>query len=274
MDFRSPYTVEQQAFRANARAWLAQHFPRDLKVPRDGSPLDAENQAKVKEFRMKLGERGWLAPSWPKEYGGGGLTAGFDVVLMEEMRRLPLPSMGDNNRWVPALMVWGSDEQKQRFIPPCLKGESITWQCFNEMNSGSDFASVSTTAEYVPDDDGWILNGEKAHITGRFDPDHLITLANTGKDRPRRSNLGVFMVDANSPGLTIKAMRLLMGSERRVYFDNVFVPDSCRIGPPYQGWEIAMTVIEAERGGVAFRVSDDGTVESIYQYLKDQRNDQ
>ena len=272
MDFRSPYTQQQQEFRAAVRAWLIQHFPRDLKIPPDGSPLDAENQAKVKTFRRLLGEKGWLAPSWPRELGGGGLTSGLDVVLMEEMRRMPLPSMGDNNRWVPAMMVWGTEEQKERFIPACLKGESITWQCFNEPGSGSDFASVSTYA--VPEEGGWIINGEKAFITGRFDPDYLITLANTGKDRPRRMNLGVFMVDANSPGLEIRNMRLLMGSERRVRFDNVFVPDDCRIGPPYQGWEIAMSVIEAERGGVAFRISEDGTIESIYQYLRDQRNDQ
>ena len=108
MDFRSPYTEQQQAFRLAARVWLSQHFPRDLKIPPDGSPLDDANQARVKEFRRKLGEKGWLAPSWPREYGGGGLTAGFDVVLMEEMRNLPLPSMGDNNRWVPAMMVWGT----------------------------------------------------------------------------------------------------------------------------------------------------------------------
>ena len=272
MDFRSPYTAEQQAFRAAARAWLAEHFPRGLKIPPDGSPLDAENQARVKDFRRKLGEKGWLAPSWPRELGGGGLTAGFDVVVMEEMRRLPLPSMGDNNRWVPAMMVWGTPEQKLRFIPPCLRGESITWQCFNEPQSGSDFASVSARA--VQTEGGWLISGEKAFITGRFDPDYLITLANTAPDRPRRSNLGVFMVDANSPGLEIRTMRLLMGSERRVYFDEVFVPDDCRVGPAYQGWEIAMSVIEAERGGVAFRVSEDGTIESIYQYLRDQRNEQ
>ena len=96
---------------------------------------------------------------------------------MEEMRRLPLPSMGDNNRWVPAMMVWGTQEQKRRFIPPCLTGESITWQCFNEPESGSDFAAVNTRA--IPDDGGWRINGEKAFITGRFDPDYLITLANT-----------------------------------------------------------------------------------------------
>ena len=272
MDFRSSYTEEQQAFRAAARAWLIEHFPRDLNAPLDGGPLDSENQARVRDFRLKLGEKGWLAPSWPKEFGGGGLSAGFDMVLMEEMRNLPLPSMGDNNRWVPAMMVWGTEEQKRRFIPPCLRGETITWQCFNEPESGSDFAAVNTRAE--PVQGGWRINGEKAFITGRFDPDYLITLANTAPDRPRRANLGVFMVKADCSGLQIRTMRLLIGSERRVRFEDVFVPDDCRVGPPYQGWEIAMSVIEAERGGVAFRVSEDGAIESIYQYLRDQRGQQ
>ena len=129
----------------------------------------------------------------------------------------------------------GHDGAAASLHPPCLRGETITWQCFNEPESGSDFAAVNTVA--TPDGDGWRINGEKAFITGRFDPDYLITLANTAPDRPRRANLGVFMVDANSPGLEIRTMRLLMGSERRVHFDNVYVPDDCRVGPAYQGWE-------------------------------------
>jgi alkylation response protein AidB-like acyl-CoA dehydrogenase len=82
------------------------------------------------------------------------------------------------------------------------------------------------------------------------------------------------MIDATLPGIEIKTMRMLMGSERRVFFDNVFVPDDCLIGPPFQGWEIAYSIIEAERGGAAFRLSEDGTIESIYTYLKDQRSEQ
>ena len=269
MDFGVGYTPEQQAFRAATRAWLEEYAPRDLNIPPDGGPLDADIQERVKDFRRNLGEKGWLAPSWPREYGGGGLSSDFDLVLAEEMRRLKLPSMGDNNRWIPAMMVWGTEEQKRRFIPPSLRGETISWQAFNEPDSGSDFATVHTRA--VPAEGGYRITGEKAFITGRFDPDHLVTLAVTDPDRPARYNLGVFMVDARLSGVSIKTMRLLMGSERRIYFDEVYVPEDCMIGPPFQGWEIAMTIIEAERGGAAFRVSDDGTVESIYRYLRDQR---
>ncbi len=272
MDFNTNYTPEQQAFRIAISGWLDEHAPKNLRFPPDGSPLNAETQAIVKEFRLKLGEKGWLAPSWPREIGGGGLSASFDVVLMEEMRRFDMPSMGDNTRWVPAMMVWGTDEQKKRFITPSLRGETITWQTFNEPDSGSDFATVHTTA--VPEEDGYRITGTKAFITGRFDPDYLVTLALTDPERPRRYNLGVFMIDATLPGIEIKTMRMLMGSERRVFFDNVFVPDDCLIGPPFQGWEIAYSIIEAERGGAAFRLSEDGTIESIYTYLKDQRSEQ
>ena len=269
MDFDVSYTPEQQAFRAAARAWLEEYAPDDLNIPPDGGPLDAQIQERLKGFRRKLGEKGWLAPSWPREYGGGGLSPDFDLVLAEEMGRIQLPSMGDNSRWIPAMMVWGTEEQKQRFVPPCLRGETITWQAFNEPESGSDFATVHTRA--VPEEGGYRITGEKAFITGRFDPDYLVTLAVTDPDRPARYNLGVFMVDARLPGVSIKTMRLLMGSERRIYFDGVYIPEDCMIGPPYQGWEIALTIIEAERGGAAYRVSEDGTVEGIYRYLRDQR---
>ena len=272
MDFDVKYTPEQQSFRAAARAWLEEYAPRDLNIPPDGGPLDAPIQERVKGFRLKLGEKGWLAPSWPREYGGGGLSPEFDLVLAEEMRRIQLPSMGDNSRWIPAMMVWGTEEQKQRFVPPSLRGETITWQAFNEPGSGSDLATVHTRA--VPEEGGYRITGEKAFITGRFDPDYLVTLAVTDPDRPAKYNLGVFMVDARLSGVSIKTMRLLMGSERRIYFDGVYVPEDCMIGPPYQGWEIALTIIEAERGGAAHRVSDDGTVEGIYRYLRDQRTQQ
>ena len=269
MDFDASYTPEQQAFRGAARAWLEEYAPRDLNVPPDGSPLNAEIQERVKVFRRKLGEKGWLAPSWPREYGGGGLSPEFDLILAEEMRRIQLPGVGDNTRWVPAMMVWGTEEQKLRYVPPSLRGETITGQAFNEPDSGSDLATVHTQA--APDEGGYRITGEKAFVTGRFDPDYLVTLAVTDPDRPARYNLGVFMVDARLPGVSIKTMRLLMGSERRIHFEGVYVPEDCMIGPPFQGWEIALTIIEAERSGTAYRVSDDGTVESIYRFLRDQR---
>ncbi|PKB80968.1 MAG: hypothetical protein BZY88_07425 [SAR202 cluster bacterium Io17-Chloro-G9] len=269
MDFKEDSSPEQRNFRLVVRSWLEQHAPKNLSIPQDGSPLAVETQEKVKEFRRQLGAQGWLAPTWPREYGGGGLGPAQAMVVQEEMSRLELPSMGDNSRWIPAMMVWGTEEQKRRFIVPALRGETITWQAFNEPDSGSDIASVRTAA--VLGGDEYLISGEKAFITGRFDPDYLWTLAVTDPDRPLRLNLGLFMVDARLPGITVKTQRLLAGSERRINMDNVRVPKDCLVGLPYQGYEIVQNILEGERGGYAFREQEDGTVTSVLQYLRDER---
>ena len=266
IQFERPYTQSQQDFRIVVRDWLLQHSPGDLRIPPDGSPLQPETQSRVKEFRRALGSQGWLAPTWPKQYGGGGLIPALAEVIQEEIQSLGLPAMGDNSRWIPAMMVWGTEDQKQRYVLPALRGETITWQAFNEANSGSDLASVQTHA--VADGEDFLINGQKSFITGRFDPDYLWTLVVTNPDRPRRLNLGLFMVDANSPGVTITTQRLLMGSERKVVLDGVRVSGDCLVGLPYQGWEIAQSILEEERGGVSHGPSDDGTVESIHRYLR------
>lgn len=269
MDFHTGYTTDQQAFRAVLRSWLDQHAPTGLEVPPDGRPLDQATQERVKAFRRLLGSKGWLAPTFPREIGGGGLTPQLAIVVQEELGRLTLPSMGDSHRWIPAMMVWGTEEQVRRYVPPALRGETITWQAFNEPGSGSDLAGVSTRA--IREGDGYRISGQKAFITGRFDPDYLWTLAVTDRNRPRRMNLGIFMVDARLPGIATRTQRLLMGSERQVYLDDVAVPADCLVGSPYQGWEIAQTILEGERGGMAFRTGDAGTVESVQQFLREER---
>ena len=251
------------------RGWLQQHAPRDLNIPPDGRPLTIETQERVKDFRRLLGAQGWLAPTWPREYGGGGLSPAFAEVLQEEIQQLILPSMGDNSRWIPAMMAWGTEEQKRRYVLPALRGETITWQAFNEPRSGSDLASVSTRA--VLEGEEYVISGEKAFITGRFDPDYLWTLAVTDPERPPRLNLGIFMVDANLPGISIVTKRMLAGSERTIVLEGVRVAKDCLVGLPTQGWEIAQTILEEERGGHAFRSNEDATIESIRRFLQQER---
>ena len=265
MDFNVHYTPEQETFRAALRPWLEQRAPKGLDISEDGRPLPPEVQAPLKEFRRLLGAKGWLAPSWPPEAGGAGLSPALTEVLQEEIRGLHLPSLGDNPRWIPPILVWGSEEQRRRYVGPAIRGELITWLCFNEPDSGTDLSATKTLA--VRDGSDFLINGIKCFITGRFDPDYLWTLVVTDPSRPPRLNLGVFMIDARSPGITIKAHKLLVGSERFVFFDNVRVPSDCLIGTPFLGWEIAQAVLEGERGGNAFRMNPRGTVESIKQYL-------
>ncbi len=267
MDFDVHYTPEQESFRIVLRAWLEERAPKGLNISADGRPLPPEVQAPLKEFRRLLGSKGWLAPSWPREAGGADLSPALGEVLQEELQRLHLPSLGDNPRWIPAILVWGSEEQRRRYVSPAIRGELITWLCFNEPDSGTDLASTKTLA--VRDGSDYLINGIKCFITGRFDPDYLWTLVVTDSNRPQRLNLGVFMIDAHSPGITIRSNRLLVGSERFVFFDNVRVPSDCLIGSPFLGWEIAQAVLEGERGGFAFRLNPRGTVESIKEYLKE-----
>jgi alkylation response protein AidB-like acyl-CoA dehydrogenase len=269
MDFEVRYTEDQEAFRMVFRGWLDEYAPQRVDVPPDGRPLSVEAQTQVKAFRRLLGEKGWLAPSWPIELGGAGLHPSLETIIREELGRLELPPLGDSRLWIPAMLVWGTDEQKKRYVGPALRGETITWMAFNESASGTDLASIRTEA--FRDGNDYLINGSKAFITGRFDPDNLWTLVVTDHARPPHLNLGIFMIDARSPGITIKTQRLLVGSERHVFFENVRVPTDNLVGTPYLGWEIAQSVLEGERGGIAFRVNDRGTVESVIEYLKEER---
>ena len=270
MDFDTHYTEEQEDFRTQVKAWLEENAPKGLDIPPDGRPLKPETQRQVRAFQRMLGTKGWLAPSWPQEIGGGELSHDFEVIIQEELNRLDLPAMGDSRRWIPAMMVWGTREQQLRYVVPALRGETITWQAFSEPDAGSHLASVKTQA--VQDGNEYVVSGVKGFITGRFDPDYLWTLVVTDPARPPRFNLGILMIEARLPGVTMKTQRLLMGSERRVHLDNVRVPDDCLVGTPYMGWEIVQTMLEQERGGFAFRVSDQGTIDSVMRYLREERS--
>ena len=274
MDFEVHHSSEQESFRTVVRAWLEEYAPRDLDIPPDWRPLEPATQERVKEFRRRMGAQGWLAPSWPREYGGAGMSPAFEAVIQEEIGHLDLPALGDSHRWITAVMVWGTQEQKRRYVIPAMRGETITWQAFNEPDSGTDMASIKTQA--VRDGNDFLITGAKAFITGRFDPDYLWTLVVTDPTRPRRLNLGTFMVDTNLPGITITTQRLLVGSERMVYLENVRVPADCLVGTLTQGWEIVQSILEMERGGPPYRhqhpATEQGTVASVTQYLREEQD--
>ena len=272
MDFEIHYTDQQQQFREALRAWLENNAPKDIEIPTDGRPLDRETQQTLRDFRCKLGSKGWLAPSWPLEWGGGGMHPALETVFLEEIRRLNLPSIGNTQRWIPPLLVWGTPEQKERYVPPALRGETVIWQLFAEAESGSDLASIKTHA--VRDGQEWIINGSKAFVMGRFDPDYLWTLAVTDVTRPSKLNLGVFMIDANLSGISVSTQDLLMGSDSHIELDHVRVPADCLIGHQYQGWEIAQTTIEGERGGYVILSAEEATIKSVQEFLRDQGRNQ
>lgn len=273
MDFATHYTPEQQEFRKEVRAWLDANIPRTTAqgFPADGNNLSEEQFLWMRDFRRKLGEKGWLAPLWPKEMGGGGLPVDQAVVIEEELAERDLPQIGDLglSLGAPAIRAWGTDEQKQRFIPPILKGEIITWQVFTEPEAGSDLASLKTRA--VEDGDDFVINGNKIFVGSKYHADYLYTLAVTDPTAPRHQNISAFMVPAGSPGLTITHLDLMAGGGKRmIYFEDVRVPREYLIGGDAgrgKGWWVAQTTLELEHGGSG-RVGRNKLVDKFIEYCK------
>ena len=263
MDFKYHYTDEQESFRKEVREWLEANVPADIKHPLDSAHTDRETFLWSREFRKKLGAKGWLYPTWPKQYGGGGLKAEDDVVLQEEIQARNVPGVGSSALFASAAMVWGTEEQKQKFLRPTLEGTMSLFQLFTEPGSGSDLASLKTRA--VRDGDDWVITGEKVfngskvgyklppeigQVDVHEEVDEMFTLAITDPDAPRHRNMGYFVVPGNSPGVTFITMDLLTGQgKQQIYLDNVRVSGDRIIGGPGQGWQVAQTTLELEHGG-------------------------
>jgi 3-oxocholest-4-en-26-oyl-CoA dehydrogenase alpha subunit len=250
MDFAVHYTPEQEQFRQEVRDWLQVNVAPGLgEHPEHDEPVEIYRQRR--QLGRRLGERGWLYPLGGREYGGGGLTLDATLVLIEEMQRvgLSLPPYYDSGGVIGsvAIQVWGTEEQKQAFLPKIYRGEQRTWQLLTEPGAGSDVAAASTQA--VRHGDGYRITGEKVFIGSANGADALWTLVRTGDAAARHQNLSWFMIDADAPGITITPMRLIGGTDKNsVHFDNVEVPALNLVGGENQGWTVATTHLELEHG--------------------------
>ena len=253
MDFEPAYTPEQREFRSEVRAWLDGHVP-----VVEGSQDSAENYERYRQLGRDLGAQGWLRPTAPKEYGGGGLSVDHAIVIAEEMDRrdLTTPPYYDSGGTLggASILVWGSEEQKQRLLPAIFRGEQVTWQLLTGPEAGSDLASTQTDAQR--DGDEYVLNGEKVFIGGSHGADAFWTIARTDPDGERHQNLSWFMIPADLPGITVERMHLISdgregigrGYKNTIYFDNVRVPAENLIGGENNGWKVAGTHLELEHG--------------------------
>ena len=254
MDFKPSYTPEQEAFRKEVRAWAETHVPKT-----EGDPDSLENYQKMRQVGRDLGAKGWLRPTAPKEYGGGGLNFEQSVILNEELGSMGigLPPYYDSGGWLggASILVWGTEEQKKRFLPPIFKGEVVTWQLLTAPEAGSDLAGTHTDA--IRDGDDYVVNGTKIFVGGSHLPDMLWTFTRTDPTGPRHKNVSWFMIPTNLPGITIRHMDLLgdggegVGAsvKNTVYFENVRVPAKNLVGGVNNGWQVASTHLELEHGG-------------------------
>jgi alkylation response protein AidB-like acyl-CoA dehydrogenase len=259
VDFGMTYTPEQEKFRVEVKQWLADNVPPDI----NARPMNDEESYQLYQRRRELGRRlgavGWLYPGAPVEYGGGGLDRDSIIILEEETHAVGvgLPPYYDSGGLLgqASVRVWGTDEQKQRILPPIYRGQVRTWQLLSEPGAGSDLAAASLSA--VRDGDHYVLNGQKVFVGSNHGADRFWILTMTGAKEQRHENLSWFMMDAGLPGITIQPQYLLAatgegaldtGQKNTVYFENVRVPASDRIGGHNEGWKVASTHLEIEHG--------------------------
>ncbi|HLC30535.1 MAG TPA: acyl-CoA dehydrogenase family protein [Dehalococcoidia bacterium] len=271
MEFEIAYTPEQETFRKEVKSWLKENVPPGIvEAPGEDPPEIWEAK---RELGRRLGAKGWLWPTMPKQYGGGGLSGDHAIIIEEELDALDLTARdyGDagGSTGAPSILVWATEEQKQAFLKPMLTGEWASWQLLTEPEAGSDLASVKTLA--VRDGDDWVINGHKTFISGGRDVDMFWTICMTDPKAARHENTSWFVIPAKSPGLTIMRLDLLggqgTGHQNSIFLDNVRVPSFNLVGGENQGWKVATTHLEMEHAGGG-SVSRNRFEERIFEYCK------
>ena len=268
MDFKYHYTKDQEDFREEVRAWLEENIPEEMKAPVDRLDLTEEHYRFWRQMHMQLAGKGWLYPTYPKEYGGGGLTGEHETIILEEFELARVVPDFTNRYIFPTLLVWATEEQKRKFLGPILKAEKVAFQNFTEPNAGSDLASLQSRA--VRDGDDWIISGQKTFISGHGDPDYLFGPIVTDTDAPRHRNLGYFLIPAPLPGLEMRRLNLLTGHDQSfIFMDNVRVPGDHLIGGEQEGWQVTQTTLEIEHGGRGIALPRDEALDNLLKYVAD-----
>jgi alkylation response protein AidB-like acyl-CoA dehydrogenase len=252
------YTEEQKALSAELRSYF-----RELMTPERLEGIRSMEGGKIyREVIREMGKDGWLGVGWPKEFGGGGLTAVEQLIFFDEVRRAhaPLPFVTLNTVG-PALMALGSQEHKQEFLPRILAGDLHFAIGYTEPDAGTDLAALKTSA--VRQGDDWIINGTKIFTSGANDADYIWLAARTDTDAPKHKGISIFMVDTKSEGFTWSMIHTVGGGATCMsYYENVRVPDSMLVGGVNNGWKLITTQLNHERiglaafGGIAFKYFD------------------
>ncbi len=245
MDFKD--TKEEAAFRKEARSWLKANVPKKKEL----KGLNYIEQAKL--WQKRKYDAGWACITWPKEYGGRGASSIEQVIWNQEESKYDLPGgifgIGQGMA-APTLMAWGTEEAKARYLPKLASGEEIWCQLFSEPAGGSDLAALRTKAEKVGDE--WVVNGQKIWTSGAHYSDYGILVVRTDPTVPKHKGLSYFYLDMKSPGVEMKPIKQISGDANfnEVYFTDVRIPDSQRLGEVGQGWQVSLTTLMNERASI------------------------
>jgi acyl-CoA dehydrogenase len=248
-------------FRAETRAWLEQNCPLSMRGPLSADAISDSSSCwggrkwvfaseDQRQWLERMGARGWTAPEWPRAYGGGGLDKAQARCLREELARIqarsPLESFGISMLG-PALLRYGNEEQKLRFLPPIVRGEIRWCQGYSEPNAGSDLAGLQTRAE--DKGDHFLVNGQKVWTSYADKADWIFCLVRTDFQAPKHNGVSFLLFDMETPGVSTKPIRLISGNSPfcETFFDNVRVPKENLVGELNKGWDIAKYLLTHER---------------------------
>ena len=252
-------------FREETRAWLAENCPPGAcgpgLIPAGGTKM-AIDDPDTHLWRDRMAEKGWTAPTWPVQYGGGGLSNEESMVMVQEMQRVnaraPLTGMGVNLIG-PTLLEFGTEDQKQRHIPPIVRGEVRWCQGYSEPGAGSDLASLRTRAE--DNGDHFLVNGQKIWTSGAHFSDWIFVLVRTDPDVSKHNGISFVLMDMDQPGITVRPIRLISGASPfcETFFVDAIARKEDLVGELNKGWTVGKRLLQHERGSMASLVGGAAT---------------
>ncbi len=267
------FTQEQEQFRLDVRTFLQDELAKGTFTPKCDSWLSGDDP----EFSKLIGQKGWIGLTWPKKYGGQERSTIDRYILTEEFLAVGAPVAAHwfaDRQTGPLLLRYGTEEQRDYFLPKIVKGECYFGIGLSEPNSGSDLASVSTRAEKV--DGGWIVNGQKIWTSNAHLCHYMVTLVRTSPfdGKNKHAGLSQLIVDLHAEGVTVVPIKFLTGEHHynEVFFDNVFVPDNMVVGEVGNGWTQGLAELAFERSGPERILSTFPLIDELIQELKRQKN--
>ena len=236
--------LDDASFRAMVRSWVEANYPPEIR-----NPPKRLHWAENKVWYFKLAEKGWLAPSWPREYGGMGLSSAKQLILIEEFVRHGCARTNDHGIVMvgPLLIQHGTEAQRQHYLPKILSGETIWCQGYSEPNAGSDLAALRTEA--VLDGDHYVINGQKIWTTLAQDANWIFCLVRTDKSAKKQEGISFLLIPMATPGITIRPIITIDMHDEfcETFFDDVRVPAANLVGQVNKGWTMAKALLGFER---------------------------
>jgi alkylation response protein AidB-like acyl-CoA dehydrogenase len=264
---------EQAAFRAEVQNLIQAKLPSRYENGGDWEIDRVDERAEVRQaandWAAALSDKGWVAPAWPKEYGGAGLSPMEQFIFKAEMALANAPGVGGQgvSQLGPTLIVHGTEEQKAEHLPKILSGE-VNWrQGYSEPGAGSDLASLQTRA--VRDGDDFVINGQKIWTSGAHRADYLYALVRTDADAPKHRGISFMILDKNTPGLTVRPLIDMSWRHHfnETFFEDVRVPAKNLVGEENRGWYVGMTLLDFERSNITGAITSRRSINTLVDYL-------